>query len=167
MFYQILARATPKTGIRSDSSGKICFTRYFHVKAEQMKEKVTHCTECHSEAEFFRKGLCDKCYQRQYHGRTIGDECECCGYSDTRTLVRRRLDGATWTTLCANCAQIRGRRPLNLDELREDVFPDTDRRGANLRSGSRRGQQRRRIDIGSEDDMDKRRAERRLSSLLF
>lgn len=132
-----------------------------------MRKKETHCRECHTETSMLKKGLCDRCYMRQYNSRYLEPECGCCGYSDVRTLVRRRLDGVKWITLCANCAQIRGRRNLTLDALRDDIFPLDDRRGANLRSVSRRGQQRRRFDIGVENNLDQRRQERRASSLLF
>ena len=62
-------------------------------------------------------------------------------------LVRRTLGGSV-RVLCANCATVRGRRPLTLEQLVAEVFPPGDRRRADRRRGDRRTYVERRVPRG-------------------
>ncbi len=59
-------------------------------------------------------------------------------------LVKRRLDGVNWTTLCGNCAVLLGKRHTTLPQLRDELYPVDDRRmNARRKAGSRRRRERR------------------------
>ena len=96
------------------------------------------CQSCQRSVESLRKGMCDTCYYQDYNAKNKESYCECCGWSDLRALVRRRLDRENWSTLCGNCATIAGRRVMTLDKLRSEVIPDGDRRQRDRRNGSDR-----------------------------
>ncbi len=126
--------------------------------------KKLFCSECTQETYYLKRKLCDRCYMRQYNKRDMKPACEVCAHADARALVRRRLNGSTWTTLCGNCATIAGRRKMDVSELEDEVFPEGDRRQPNRRVGSsRRGAHRREINIGALDGNEKRSRDRRAS----
>jgi hypothetical protein len=107
-----------------------------------------------------RNDLCTRCYQDDYHGRVPLTACACCELGDVRMLVRRELVGGL-VVLCANCAQVRGRRPVTLEDLRAEILPAGDRRQGDRRRTERRVAERR-LDPGLElEAADARRRDRR------
>lgn len=129
-------------------------------------KKAVECNECGRPTNQPRKGMCSGCYQAEYHGRTKEAECECCDYADPRVLVRRRDPNGVWLTLCANCVQIKGKRPMNLEELKKEVLPPDDRRLVDRRKGIKRRHDDRRDDDRrllhrNDDDDDRRDDDRR------
>ena len=111
-------------------------------------ETARQCLACARPTTEPRKGLCFACYQRQGRGHETALECACCGVKDRRVLRRHRL-GEDWSTLCANCSAIAGKRPLTLEVLKAEVFPVGDRRSAGRRICDRRvpAERRHRVEI--------------------
>lgn len=79
------------------------------------------CIVCHCETAKPRKGRCERCYMHLYRGLVPLYSCECCGLSDRRMLVRRRMvDSRTPRVLCGSDATLLGRRPIGLAELKAE-----------------------------------------------
>jgi hypothetical protein len=117
------------------------------------------------------EGSCVGCRLRRHRGHETGPCCVVCARTDPRVLRRAKLrekgGGELVATLCALCACIAGRRPLTVDELRREVFPEGDRRQADRRIGDRRtGRERRdEIDVARLLDADRReRSDRRANA---
>lgn len=112
--------------------------------------------------------MCNGCYLAEYHDREKKSECQCCSQGDLRVLVRRKdIDDETWLTLCANCAQIRGKRKLTLDQLKTELMPLGDRRTGDRRKVRRRMFERRsgkdRRFWEREEIEERRKMDRRIS----
>ncbi|MCP4601165.1 MAG: hypothetical protein GY847_11690 [Proteobacteria bacterium] len=107
------------------------------------------CRKCGTPTTELRSGLCPSCYLSWYCGFEKKSKCECCGFGDRRMLVRRRLDGMNWTTLCGNCAVLVGKRNIELEQLREELHQPGDRRMSTRRTRGELRQGERR----SPDDM--------------
>jgi len=108
-------------------------------------EHQLSCRECGAPTNDPRQGMCPTCYGEWYCGFAKKKACECCGFGDQRMLVKRRLDGVHWTTLCGNCAVLLGKRHTTLPQLRDELYPVGDRRKNTRRKAGHRRQRERRL----------------------
>ncbi len=138
-----------------------------HVRADS-KSRLVVCTDCGLPTVEARRGMCPACDRADRDKRDRIPVCECCGHGDLRALVRRQLDGSQSFILCANCDRIAGQRSITVSALKDEVFPEGDRRsgdrrlGLDRRWGSRR-EHRRRL-LARETNADRRRRVERRSS---
>ena len=102
------------------------------------------CVRCARPTPEPRRGMCQRCYQAEHNGRQTATACECCSQADPRVLVRKRLDGLHWHTLCGNCSVLAGKRTLTVGALQLELHPEGDRRQADRRLGADRRRSERR-----------------------
>ena len=96
---------------------------------------TNRCTRCPTRSPTLRRGLCPRCYLREYNGRSLDDACAVCGQDDARVLVRRKLGaeraetrvpgeartralGGEMVTLCGNHAVLARSPTMTLEGLR-------------------------------------------------
>lgn len=134
----------PDGGQQLSETGPACA-----VDASTFPVKPTRpCAACGRPTSEPRRGRCWGCYFREHRGREVDQACACCGTRDRRVLGLLTLADGRVTT-CGNCARVAGKRKLELEQLRAEVFPPGDRRASDRRVGDRRdhADRRQRVEV--------------------